>query len=270
MSPYLKLSYMLLMAGMALGSAAMAEGVLGSEDAQLNATRPLYRVIPPKVSAEPAAKMPDAPIPYTDYKAKGSGANAKPAETGATGTHKPEAVKPPLPKLAPPLPPPVALEPAPATPDLPPMDLSEQPLSAPPPAPPAMAAASHISLRCETQTTEGKRLISKGSFYIDLFPSPVFPDTMADFQFLFVDPAHDSLIRDSMCIDTLCSANVTVTAYYLLNQVTRKGAALRITLDRTKGAFYAEEIGRNGRKSDGAHRGEQGYCTPQTLPTQLF
>jgi hypothetical protein len=73
----------------------------------------------------------------------------------------------------------------------------------------------------------------------------------------------------------MCTANVTESAYYLVNKVTKRGAALRITLDRSRGAFYAEEIdsgvfGMFGGNKKGSHPGESGYCTPQSLPSKLF
>ena len=159
------------------------------------------------------------------------------------------------------------------------------PAPPPPPPPPAMAAvpsvaptvaeAAEISLRCETQVTKGTRVVTSGVFFIDLFPSAVFPDEHADFKFLFVDPAHKSLIRDSICLDAPCPATVTGSAYYLVNQTTRHGNALRITLDRSKGAFYAEEIdqgvmGMFRRSNDAEHLGEKGFCTPQKLPNAMF
>ncbi|MBW8880043.1 MAG: hypothetical protein JF615_01085 [Asticcacaulis sp.] len=106
--------------------------------------------------------------------------------------------------------------------------------------------------------------MSSGTFYVDIFPSPVFPDQLASFQFRFADPNHQSLIRDSMCMDTQCSAKVSGAAYALVSQVTKKGNALRITLDRNQGAFYAEEI------HGGRHLGEQGWCTVQPLPSARF
>lgn len=144
-----------------------------------------------------------------------------------------------------------------------------------PPVAPTVGTPAQISLKCETQVTVGKRVVSTGSFYIDLFPSAVFPDQSADFKFTFVDPAHKSLIRGSVCLDITCSASVTQSAYYLVNRTTKKGAALRITLDRSRGAFYAEAIdeglfGMFGGDKDGDHPGESGYCTPQPLPAKLF
>jgi hypothetical protein len=61
---------------------------------------------------------------------------------------------------------------------------------------------------------------------------------------------------------------VSGTAYYLVNRRTKHGEALRITLDRSNGAFYAEEIDKG--MTGGAHLGEQGWCTPQKLPSALF
>lgn len=144
-----------------------------------------------------------------------------------------------------------------------------------PPVAPTVNAPAQISLKCETRVMNGTQFVSQGAFYIDLFPSAVFPDQTADFKFLFVDPAHKSLVRGSVCLDTMCSANVTGSAYYLVNKVTKRGAALRITLDRSRGAFYAEEIdsgllGMFGGNKKGSHPGESGFCTPQSLPSKLF
>ena len=266
--PHLWLA-LLAIPALALGGVAYAEG--GGE----SAPKPVVRRKAPKPAPKPT--LPAAPIPYTTYshplppevaKALTPAVEAphavitpdilpQPAETTAPVTVAPKPLEP--------LPPPVVVAPAP---------LTVQPMDAPPPVyaapPPPVSGSGQISLKCDTQTTEGKRLISRGTFYIELFPSPVFPDTHADFKFLFVDPAHDSLIRDSICLDTMCTANVTGAAYYLVNRVTKKGAALRITLDRTKGAFYAEEIGTDGLKGNDSHKGEQGYCVPQGQPVTLF
>ena len=240
-----------LMAASALcvSGLAHAEGTPYDE----NAPAPKPVVKRKKVAAKPAPVLttPAAPIPY--------------ATTLSPDMAK--ALTPDHPAALAPLPPPVAIAPAPIT---------MQPIADPPPPVPVAAPASRtlpppdqISLKCETQVTEGKRFVSQGVFYIDLFPSPVFPDEYADFKFLRVDPTHPSLIRQSICLDTLCTADVTGSAYYLVNRVTKHGSALRITLDRASGAFYAEEID-NKRIGKDAHRGETGYCTPQKRPDTLF
>lgn len=245
----------LTMSGIAHAEGAPYEG-LATEDAP----KPVVKKRPkPKPKPAPVVTMPAAPIPYSAYAASPDVAKAL----------TPTVVPAPLA----PLPPPVAITPAPIA------TLPIQPVAAPPPPAPVVQAplppqnnswgSSQISLKCETQLTEGKRFLSQGTFYIDLFPSAVFPDEHAAFKFLFVDPAHPSLIRESICLDTMCSANVTGTAYYLVNRVTKRGSALRITLDRSNGAFYAEEID-SKRIGKDAHRGEKGYCTPQKLPNTLF
>lgn len=242
-------------------------------------TTPAAASAKPK-KVRPKAKMtlakPTGPVPYNalspDMQKALTPGTIQPVTPGpATAAMTPDALPQPA-ETNRPIPPAsdIAIAPKPIT-------------VAPPPAPPTalprqaptVSAPAEISLRCETQVTEGKKVITTGVFFIDLFPSAVFPDQHADFKFLFVDPAHKSLIRDSICLDTLCPANVTGSAYYLVNQTTRHGSALRITLDRSKGAFYAEEIdqGMMGmfRRSDNAeHTGERGFCTPQALPNALF
>ena len=169
----------------------------------------------------------------------------------------------------------VAVAPRASLPAPPPPPPPPQAMLAVPSVAPTVAEAAEISLRCETQVTKGTRVVTSGVFFIDLFPSAVFPDQHADFKFLFVDPAHKSLIRDSICLDAPCPATVTGSAYYLVNQTTRHGNALRITLDRSKGAFYAEEIdqgvmGMFRRSNDAEHLGEKGFCTSQKLPNAMF
>lgn len=242
MTPAFKLCFALLaVSALCVSGLAHAEGAPYDE----NAPAPKPVVKRKKPAAKPVPALPDAPVPYTN-------------------TLSPDMAKALTPAALEPLPPPVAIAPAP---------LPVQPVEAPPPPAPVVTVAAplieQISLKCETQVTEGKRLISQGVFYIDLFPSPVFPDEHADFKFLRIDLAHQSLIRESICLDTGCSANVTGSAYYLVNRTTKRGGALRITLDRASGAFYAEEI-TSSRIGMGAHRGETGYCTPQKRASTLF
>jgi hypothetical protein len=244
---------LLTAAALCMSGLAHAEGAPYDESA-VAAPKPVVkrqkRVSKP--AAKPAPATPAAPIPYIA---------ANPLSPDMA-----KALTPDHPAALEPLPPPVTIVSAP---------LPVQPVEVPPPSAPSrtMAAPSpftdQVSLKCETQVTQGKHFVSQGVFYIDLFPSPVFPDEQADFKFLRVDPAHQSLIRQSICLDTGCSANVTGSAYYLVNRTTRHGSALRITLDRSNGAFYAEEID-DKRIGKDAHRGEKGFCAPQVLPAKLF
>ena len=226
-----------------------------------------HRKVKRKKATAPA--KPAAPIPYSALAPQVPAQHVNPGPPTVATT--PDALPQPS-ETNKPIPPAsdVAVAPRAALPAPPP----------PPPPPPAavpnvaptVSAPAEISLRCETQVLVGKRVISHGVFFIDLFPSAVFPDQHADFKFLFVEPSHNSLIRDSICLDAMCPANVTGSAYYLVNQVTKKGDALRITLDRSQGAFYAEEIDRGflGFRGNAEHRGERGYCTPQPLPGRMF
>ena len=247
-----KLCIALLAAPLLLSGLAHAEGT-PYDETETAAPKPVVKRKKPAAKPAPVVTTPAAPIPYI------TSTPLSPDMTRALTPDHPAALEP--------LPPPVAIVPAPIT---------MQPIADPPPPAPVAAPSprplppqDQISLKCETQVTEGKRFISQGVFYIDLFPSPVFPDEHADFKFLRVDPAHQSLIRQSICIDTGCSANVTGSAYYLINRTTKHGSALRITLDRSNGAFYAEEI-TSPRIGKDTHRGETGYCAPQTQPTKLF
>lgn len=217
----------------------------------------------------PAAVKPAAPVPYSTLAPPVPAQHVNPGPPTMATT--PDALPQP-PETNRPIPPasdtavaPRASLPAPPPPPPP-------PATALPNVAPTVSAPAEISLRCETQVVVGTHVISHGVFFIDLFPSAVFPDQHADFKFSFVEPSHTSLIRDSICLDAMCPATVTGSAYYLVNQVTKKGDALRITLDRSQGAFYAEEIdhGFLGFRNKAEHRGERGYCTPQPLPGRMF
>ena len=252
MRPATKFCFALLAASaVCVSGLAHAEGTPYSET-ETAAPKPVVKRKKPAAKPAPVVTIPPAPIPYI--------------ASNPLSPDMAKALTPDHPAALEPLPPPIAIMPAPVT---------MQPIADPPPPAPVVASSSRalpsdqVSLKCETQVTEGKRFVSQGIFYIDLFPSPVFPDEHADFKFLRVDPAHQSLIRRSICLDTGCSANVTSSAYYLVNRITKHGSALRITLDRSNGAFYAEEI-TSTRIGKDAHRGEKGYCTPQDLPAKLF
>lgn len=201
-----------------------------------------HRVVKKKKPVTPAA-----PVPYTSL---------SPAMTKALTPSPPAPPMPasPVPADVPPPPPPLAMTPVPPS------------TRAPAPSGPV----TEISLKCNTVTSNGRKTLTGGTFYIDLFPSPVFPDQEADFKFLLVDPQHASLVRDSFCLDMRCEANVSGSAYYLVNRRTKKGAALRITLNRADGAFYAEEINPQGLTHGGDHIGESGWCKPQKMPEALF
>lgn len=246
----------------ALPVPAHAEGTDPDASARPKHHRTRHR----KAPAPTPAPKPAGPVPYSNLAPPVPAQHVNPGPPSVATT--PDALPQPA-ETNKPIPPAsdVAVAPRASLPAPPP-----PPPSALPSVAPTVSAPAEISLRCETQVLVGTRVISHGIFYIDLFPSAVFPDQHADFKFSFVDPSHASLIRDSICLDAMCPANVTGSAYYLVNQVTKKGNALRITLDRSRGAFYAEEIDRGfmGFRNGAEHRGERGYCTPQPLPGRMF
>lgn len=247
---------LLTLTTLAVAAPALAEGGSGGDDGSMAAApkKAVRKKLKPKPA--PAPVKPAGPVPYT--------------------TLTPAAAAPPPPQTVSPGPPTTAM-----TPDVLPQPTETNRAPAPatdtavaPRMPPRASTVTprEVSLKCETQVSDGKTKVSSGTFYIDLFPSDALPDQHADFKFTFVDPGHKSLIRESICLDTMCSATVTGSAYYLVNRVTKHGGALRITLDRSKGAFYAEEVSDGGLfgVGGGGHVGEQGYCTPQSLPNPLF
>ena len=246
---------------------------LGRTQAGLWAIVAALAFVPLAVHAEgedPDAAAAPKPVHHKVVKKKKPAAAAQPAGPIPYTTLNPAAAAK-APVAAPPLPPPVAVVSAPV-------------MAAPPPPPPPPPVAvivapaqpaprtrpAEINLKCNTVTSDGKKTLSGGSFYIDLFPSPVFPDEQADFKFNQVDPKHASLVRESFCMDMMCDARVTGSAYFLVDRLTRKGAALRITLNRATGAFYAEEINPKGLTGGGSHIGESGWCEPQKQPDVMF
>ncbi len=238
-----------IVAAWALLAFPLAVHAEGEDPAAASAPKPLHhKVVKKKKPAAAAATPPAGPIPYTRLNPSAAAAPTGPVVVAVAPTIPPPPPPPPAAMLAP-SPPPASAVPAP----VPPLEATE------------------IDLKCETVTNDGKKTLTTGTFHIDLFPSQVFPDEQADFKFGQVDPRHGSLVRDSDCMDTLCDAKVSGSAYYLVNRVTRHGAALRITLNRTTGAFYAESIDPKGLIAHpGSHVAESGYCTPQKLQGALF
>ncbi len=270
------LACLALLAAMSLAVPALVHAEGSAEDGPVKAKVHKAKAKPkpkPKVAVKPAGPMPYNALTPDIQKALTPAQAVTPGPVSHAAT--PDSLPQPAETNRPIAPPsdiaiaPKAALPAPPPPPPPPV------AAAIPTVAPTVSAPAEISLRCETTVTQGNHKISTGVFFIDLFPSAVFPDQNADFKFLFVDPAHKSLIRSSVCLDTMCPATVTGSAYYLVNRVSKKGAALRITLDRSRGAFYAEEIdqgmfGLFAKQGDGDHVGESGTCMPQALPNKLF
>lgn len=225
-----------------LALAPFAVHAEGEDPDAAAAPKPAHHKVVKKKKAAPT--QPAGPIPYT--------------------TLNPAAARAQM--AAPPLPPPVAVAPQPVV--VAPPAVAAAPVAPPQPAP--HGPVTEINLKCDTVTNDGRRNLTRGSFYIDLFPSQVFPDLQADFKFYQVDPQHASLIRGSYCLDTMCDAKVSGSAYFLVDRRSRKGAALRITLNRATGAFYAEEITPSDLAHSGNHIGESGWCVPQKQADVMF
>ncbi|ESQ90941.1 hypothetical protein ABAC460_07640 [Asticcacaulis sp. AC460] len=264
MKPVLAL---LFTAALAMASPVMAEGSghpnSGEGDVEAAAKpKPVRKAKPKAKPSIPAPKIPDAPIPYTSLSA-GTPLSADMAKalTPAPESHAPASVAHTEPTTAPLAAAPVhvAEVPPPPPPPRPREDVVE--INPPPPA--------EINLKCETTITRGKKTVSTGIFYIAIVPSPIFPDEEASFQFRFVDPAHKSLVRDTVCQDISCQARVSPSTYSLINMTTKHGDALRITLDRARGGFYAEAID-DKMVGSTSHLGEQGWCAPEPKVTKAL
>ncbi|ESQ78544.1 hypothetical protein [Asticcacaulis sp. YBE204] len=226
--------------------------------------KPKPKAVAPKPAAKPPAKLPDAPIPYHQLKAP----EKAPVKTADKTPEKPHVVThddPPVAVVVNNLPP--AYKPAaPAVEQAPP----------PPPEPPisVLSAKTH-DLKCETQVVGPKGLISKGIFYLEVSLSEVSPDENARFKVLMADPRHDSLLKDTVCETITCAVKISPNFYDLYNSRTKRGAQLRVTLDRHTGAFLARKT--DGKdmislpiRKEGPGEYEQGYCQPQSRPDKLF
>lgn len=209
----------------------------------------------------PVLTLPAAPVPYTQLKAAGPAPLKAPTPVLQTPAAVVVKDTPPAPVLQP-------LRPVVA--DIPP----------PPPAPPVYVAPTHDlrrthDLKCETQTVDAKGAVSKGTFYLEITLSDVFPDEAARFKVMFADPRHPSLMKDTLCETIACTVKISPNFYDLYNQRTKRGASLRVTLDRQSGAFLAQKtearprLGVIGMKADPVDY-EQGYCRPQSRPDKLF
>lgn len=205
-----------------------------------------------KKKAEPVPTLPAAPVPYTSLKP------ASPAPVQAAPL-KPITSSQPVATIAPNVM--SASVPEPPPPPAPPTVIVN--LKTPPA---AKTDAREITLKCDTVTTVGKDQTTRGSFFLSLIPSETFPDTAADFKVMSIDPDHRSIIRDTLCFSFRCNAAVSPTYYELVDQTQKKGGYLKVSLNRTTGAFYGQkrwaEEKRFGLGSTET-LSETGTCRPQ-------
>ncbi|MDC7684991.1 hypothetical protein PQU92_17030 [Asticcacaulis sp. BYS171W] len=235
--------------------------------------KPKPKAVAPKPAAKPAAKLPaklpDAPIPYSQLKAPEKTTEKVPVKTADKAPEKAPVVShddPPVAVVVNNLPP-VHKPAAPVV----------EPAPPPPPEPPVyvLSAKTH-DLKCETQVVGPKGLISKGSFYLEVSLSEVSPDENARFKVLMADPRHDSLLKDTVCETITCAVKISPNFYDLYNSRTKRGAQLRVTLDRHTGAFLARKVDGKDiiplpiRADEKLGEYEQGYCQPQSRPDKLF
>ncbi|MFT3998055.1 MAG: hypothetical protein QM667_11680 [Asticcacaulis sp.] len=225
--------------------------------------KPKPKATAPKASAP---KLPDAPIPYAQLSGTPDAHKTETQKTTGHSAKTPDTSHAPT-VAATPLPPVMATPTAPA-------------YAPPPPPPPPMTpeiipAATH-DLKCETQVVGPKGLISKGSFYLEVELSAVFPDDTARFRMTMAQPRHQSLLKDTACETVDCRATISPNYFDLYNSRTKRGAQLRVTLDRHTGAYLARQtdgklpLGASTVLKEGPGLYEEGYCTPQTRPAKLF
>ncbi len=207
-----------------------------------------------KKKVEPVPTLPAAPVPYTSL---------KPAPVAAVQAAplKPITSSQPIATIA-----------APSVMD---MAIPEPPL---PPAPPTVivnlktppatkVSGREITLKCDTVTTTGKDQTTRGTFYLSLIPSETFPDTAADFKVMSIDPDHTSIIRDTLCFSFRCNAVVSPAYYELVDQTQKKGGYLKVSLNRTTGAFYGQKHWAEDKRfglGSTETLSETGTCRPQS------
>ncbi|MDC7677024.1 hypothetical protein [Asticcacaulis machinosus] len=219
--------------------------------------KPVVKRVPKKTvvkkKTEPAPTLPSAPVPYTSLKPSPPTVQAAPLKPITSSQPVAAIAAPNVTDVAIPEPPP------PAAPPTVIVNLKTPPATKP--------SGREITLKCDTVTTMGKDQTTRGTFYLSLIPSETFPDTAADFKVMSIDPDHSSIIRDTLCFSFRCNAAVSPTYYELVDQTQKKGGYLKVSLNRTTGAFYGQkhwtEDKRFGRDSTEA-LSETGTCRPQS------
>lgn len=253
----------LLLACALLSSAAYAEppdgegasGPVGEESAPKPKPKPRPKAKPKPKAVAPAPRLVEGPIPYTQLQ------NAPVAKTDAHTS--PAVVAHMAPSVSLPPPPVIAAVPPIVTP------------TAPSEALPLSPSVTH-DLKCETQVVGPKGLISKGQFYLEVELSDVFPEDTARFKMVMADPRHQSLLKDTACETLDCRVTISANYYDLYNARTKRGAQLRVTLDRHTGAYLARRtdgklpLGGSTLIKEGPGEYEEGYCTLQKRPEKLF
>ncbi|WP_343685164.1 hypothetical protein [Asticcacaulis sp.] len=255
----------LLLACALLASAAYAEppdgegasGPVGEESAVRPKPRPRPKAKPKPKAVAPAPRLPEGPIPYVQL--QNTPVVRTDAHTSPAGVaHVTASVPQP-----PPSPPVIA-------------DVSRL---VTPPAPsealPLSPSVTH-DLKCDTQVVGPKGLISKGQFHLEVELSDVFPEDTARFKMVMADPRHQSLLKDTACETLDCRVTISANYYDLYNARTKRGAQLRVTLDRHTGAYLARRtdgklpLGGSTLIKEGPGEYEEGYCTLQKRPEKLF
>lgn len=253
----------LLLACALLSGAAYAEppdsegasGAVGEEGAPIPKPKPRPKPKPKPKTVVPALKLPEGPIPYTQLQ------NTSAAKTDAKTAPVAMPVAP-MTHAVPPPPPTIAVAPAPEP-------------KGQPEALPLSPSVTH-DLRCETQVVGPKGLISRGQFYLEVALSDVFPENTARFKMVMADPRHQSLLKDTACETLDCRVTISANYYDLYNARTKRGAQLRVTLDRYTGAYLARRtdgklpLGGSTLIKEGPGEYEEGYCTLQKRPEKLF
>lgn len=236
-----------------------ASGAVGEEGTPKPKPKPRPKPKPKPKTVAPAPKLPEAPIPYAQLQnAPAAKTETHPAPVAMPVAPVTHAVPPP----PPPPPPVITVAPAPEP-------------TEPPEALPLSPSVTH-DLRCETQVVGPKGLISRGQFYLEVALSDVFPENTARFKMVMADPRHQSLLKDTACETLACRVTISANYYDLYNARTKRGAQLRVTLDRHTGAYLARRtdgklpLGGSTLIREGPGEYEEGYCTLQKRPEKLF
>lgn len=193
----------------------------------------------PKKAATSVAKTPDAPMPYTS------------STTAPIDQHD--------------LPPPVPHAVAPTVMELPSREMETPP--PPPPPPPAeperMASppqqSSTLILECDSKVYDGGRLISTGRYNIELERISSPEQFSVSYRVFGLDPAHQSLWRETACWQIICTAQVSQGAYYMAAERDKK-RTFSLSLDRATGILLGELETRALIGLSNSRRTERGQC----------
>ena len=123
-------------------------------------------------------------------------------------------------------------------------------------------AIEPFTLKCTTTTSGFLQSHTTGDFYLNFEPTAIA--SFVRFKTVSISPGHKSLIADANCSAYPCQAMISDTKYQLAN-AGRPKFYLTIDVDRTNGAYHAEEgVSSTDRPSARRDRDRPASSRPKT------